>query len=304
MPSADTPAEERPTGGLLPAGTYEGIVARPREVRSGFRPWVEQELSLRLTVDGGELRRPHDVLRHRDRAAQGPRRRDQRGQGPVREVADHRRARLRRHARASSAQHAAQFVGAASLRAEGDARAKVNPNTGKPYENREVTLQDAPRRAEPAAAIDTPTSTRVGADGRRRRHPVLGRTCPRARLARGISSRRAGGPHVRLHPFRCHSFISTCARTDVARGGHVRMRTGAVDRDPRRCAAGGWRDGGASPDARVHPAVRRRNSAARGSQHLGRRVLVYTRQDLIGGIAWSMLRPPDAGRRRRAFRRR
>ncbi|MCW2956862.1 MAG: hypothetical protein JWO69_1731, partial [Thermoleophilia bacterium] len=47
------PEAEKAGGGLLPAGEYTGVVVGA-EVRSGFRPWVEQELSLRLTVDGGD----------------------------------------------------------------------------------------------------------------------------------------------------------------------------------------------------------------------------------------------------------
>jgi hypothetical protein len=153
-PSSEEPTEEREAPkGLLPAGTYEGVVTSA-EVRKGFRPWVEQELSLRLTVAGGE----HDgrttfcdieiaPLKGRDGGI---------SEGKVRyvkwQITD-----VLGHAGTLSdlGQHTESFVGT-KVRFEQKVTlaAKVNPQTGKPYENREVTLRENLGKA-PVSEIPT-----------------------------------------------------------------------------------------------------------------------------------------------------
>jgi hypothetical protein len=151
-PSAEPPtaaAEEAPKG-LLPAGDYEGTVVSA-EVRRGFRPWVEQELSLRLTVDGGE---------HNGRTtfcdieiAPLTAREGGISEGKLRYVKWQITDVLGYDGTLSDlAQHAGGMDG---LRVAFEQKitlaAKVNPVTGKPYENREVTLKQALGRTEVAA---------------------------------------------------------------------------------------------------------------------------------------------------------
>jgi hypothetical protein len=162
--SEPAPADDAAPKGLLPAGTYEGTITSA-EVRKGFRPWVEQELSLRLTVTGGE----HDgrttfcdieiaPLTGRDGGI---------SEGKVRYVKWQITDVLGyTGALSEMAQHTANFVGA-KVRFEQkiSLSPKVNPNTGKPYENREVTLREhlgqAPESEIPTAdfyPVNTPTA--------------------------------------------------------------------------------------------------------------------------------------------------
>ena len=134
------PADDAAPKGLLPAGTYEGTITSA-EVRKGFRPWVEQELSLRLAVTGGE----HDgrttfcdieiaPLTGRDGGI---------SEGKVRYVKWQITDVLGYQGTLSDLhQTAPNFVGT-KVRFEQkiSLSPKVNPNTGKPYENREVTLK-------------------------------------------------------------------------------------------------------------------------------------------------------------------
>ena len=153
-PSSEAPAPETEAPkGLLPAGTYEGVITTA-EVRKGFRPWVDQELSLRLTVAGGE----HDgrttfcdieiaPLKGRDGGI---------SEGKVRYVKWQITDILGYEGTLSElGNHTDTFVG---LKLQFEQKVtpslKVNPNTGKPYENREVTLRQSLGRVE-AAAVNT-----------------------------------------------------------------------------------------------------------------------------------------------------
>lgn len=158
------PAETDAPKGLLPAGTYEGVV-QSAEVRKGFRPWVEQELSLRLHVTGGE----HDgrttfcdieiaPLSGRDGGI---------SEGKVRYVKWQITDVLGYDGALSElARHTEQFIGTkVSFEQKVTLAAKVNPTTGKPYENREVTLKASLGKAEVAAIntsdfypVNTPTA--------------------------------------------------------------------------------------------------------------------------------------------------
>lgn len=153
--SAEPPATDAPGGGLLPAGSYEGVV-QSAEVRSGFRPWVDQELSLRLTVDGGEYTGRTtfaDIelapLTGRDGAISEGKLKYVKWQitdvlgydGPLSELS----------------QHAARMVGMRlSFEQKVTPSMKINPNTGAPYENREVTL-----KSMLGAAPQAPTAASV-----------------------------------------------------------------------------------------------------------------------------------------------
>lgn len=153
-PSSEAPAVETDAPkGLLPAGTYEGIVANA-EVRSGFRPWVEQELSLRLTVSGGEFDGRTtfcDIeiapLSGRDGGI---------SEGKVKYVKWQITDVLGYEGALSElGQAAGQFVGTkVSFEQKVTLAAKINPNTGTPYENREVTLKASLGKV---AAADIPT---------------------------------------------------------------------------------------------------------------------------------------------------
>jgi hypothetical protein len=157
------PAEEAPKT-LLPAGQYEGVI-QSAEVRSGFRPWVEQELSLRLQVKGGE----HDgrttfcdieiaPLTGRDGNI---------SDGKVRYVKWQITDVLGYDGTLSDlGQHAGGFIGMkVSFEQKISLSPKVNPRTGQPYENREVTLREALGREEVVAPdlsdfhpVNTPTA--------------------------------------------------------------------------------------------------------------------------------------------------
>lgn len=151
-------AAERSGGGLLPAGHYEGVVVSA-EVRKGFRPWVEQELSLRLTVDSGEYNGRTtfaDIelapLTGRDGAI---------NDGKVRYVKWQITDVLGYDGVLSElAQHASQFAGTrVSFEQKVTLAAKINPATGSPYENREVTLKARLGQAEPQAAGVAPDTS-------------------------------------------------------------------------------------------------------------------------------------------------
>lgn len=165
-PSSEPAAAEDAPKGLLPAGTYEGVV-QSAEVRRGFRPWVEQELSLRIAVSGGE----HDgrttfcdieiaPLKGRDGAI---------SEGKLRYVKWQITDVLGYDGTLSDLpQHAPGFTGTrVRFEQKVSLAAKVNPATGKPYENREVTLREHLGRSE-AAGIDTsgfyPVNTPAGED--------------------------------------------------------------------------------------------------------------------------------------------
>ena len=148
-------APER-TGGLLPAGEYEGVVAGA-EVRSGFRPWVEQELSLRLTVDTGEFNGRTTFCDIELAPLTG--RDGQISSGKVGYVKWQITDVLGYDGVLSElGQHASEFIGTrVSFEQKITLAAKTNPATGTPYENREVTLKaNLGKSAAPvAAAIDT-----------------------------------------------------------------------------------------------------------------------------------------------------
>ena len=153
-PSTEAPAPETDAPkGLLPAGNYEGVV-QSAEVRKGFRPWVEQELSLRLAVAGGE----HDgrttfcdieiaPLSGRDGGI---------SEGKVRYVKWQITDVLGYEGALSElGKNTDSFIGTkVSFEQKVTLAAKVNPNTGKPYENREVTLKTNLGKA-PVAEIPT-----------------------------------------------------------------------------------------------------------------------------------------------------
>ncbi|MCW2962624.1 MAG: hypothetical protein JWM25_1836 [Thermoleophilia bacterium] len=150
------PEAEKTGGGLLPAGEYEGVIVGA-EVRSGFRPWVEQELSLRLSVDSGEFNGRTtfcDIelapLTGRDGGI---------SEGKVRYVKWQITDVLGYDGVLSElAQHTGQFVGTRiAFEQKISLAAKVNPATGTPYENREVTLKTNLGQAAPqtGAAPDT-----------------------------------------------------------------------------------------------------------------------------------------------------
>ena len=164
-PSSEAPAAETEAPkGLLPAGNYEGVVTSA-EVRSGFRPWVDQELSLRLTVAGGE----HDgrttfadieiaPLKGRDGGI---------SEGKLRYVKWQITDVLGYDGTLSELdKHTENFVGTKlAFEQKVTPSLKVNPNTGKPYENREVTLKQSLGRVEMAAVntadfypVNTPTA--------------------------------------------------------------------------------------------------------------------------------------------------
>lgn len=144
-------APERKTGGLLPAGEYTGAVVSA-EVRKGFRPWVEQELSLRLTVDSGEATGRTtfcDIelapLTGRDGGI---------SEGKVRYVKWQITDVLGYDGVLSElANHTEQFTGMrVSFEQKVTPATKINPATGVPYENREVTLKAKLDSAAPAGA--------------------------------------------------------------------------------------------------------------------------------------------------------
>lgn len=146
-------APER-TGGLLPAGEYEGVVAGA-EVRSGFRPWVEQELSLRLTVDSGEFNGRTTFCDIELAPLTG--RDGQISSGKVGYVKWQITDVLGYDGVLSElGQHASEFIGTrVSFEQKITLAAKVNPATGTPYENREVTLKAKLGAAPAGSAIDT-----------------------------------------------------------------------------------------------------------------------------------------------------
>jgi hypothetical protein len=154
-PSTEVPAEEsKGPGGLLPAGEFTGTVVSA-EVRSGFRPWVEQELSLRLQVDSGEFTGRTtfcDIeiapLTGRDGGI---------SEGKLKYVKWQITDVLGYDGALSAlGDHAQTFIGSkVSFEQKITLAAKINPNTGTPYENREVTLKQLLGKADPAAAIDT-----------------------------------------------------------------------------------------------------------------------------------------------------
>jgi hypothetical protein len=153
-PSSEAPAPDADAPkGLLPAGNYEGVVTSA------------EELSLRLQVAGGE----HDgrttfadieiaPLKGRDGGISDGKLRYVKWQitdvlgyeGTLSELGN----------------HAQQFVGLKlAFEQKVTPSMKVNPNTGKPYENREVTLKQNLGRAEVAAVntedfypVNTPTA--------------------------------------------------------------------------------------------------------------------------------------------------
>jgi len=147
-PSSEPAKEEAPSGGgLLPAGEYEGVVVSG-EVRSGFRPWVEQELSLRLQVDTGEFAGRTTFCDIELAPLTG--RDGNISEGKVRYVKWQITDVLGYDGVLSElSQHATSFSG---LRVRFEQKVtpamKVNPATGKPYENREVTLREALGRSE------------------------------------------------------------------------------------------------------------------------------------------------------------
>ena len=150
------PEVQERAGGLLPAGEYEAVVVSA-EVRKGFRPWVEQELSLRLTVDAGESNGRTtfcDIelapLTGRDGGISS---------GKVGYVKWQITDVLGYDGVLSElSQHTEQFIGTrVRFEQKVTLAAKINPSTGTPYENREVTLKaNLGKSAAPvAAAIDT-----------------------------------------------------------------------------------------------------------------------------------------------------
>ncbi len=164
-PSSEVPAPEAEAPkGLLPAGNYEGVVTSA-EVRKGFRPWVDQELSLRLTVAGGE----HDgrttfadieiaPLKGRDGGI---------SEGKLRYVKWQITDVLGYEGTLSELDKATPNLVGLKLAFEQKVTPsmKLNPNTGKPYENREVTLKQSLGRVEMAAVntedfypVNTPTA--------------------------------------------------------------------------------------------------------------------------------------------------
>ncbi|MEO6867375.1 MAG: hypothetical protein ABI200_05090 [Gaiellales bacterium] len=158
-PSNEAPAAEKEgPGGLLPAGEYQGQVVSA-EVRKGFRPWVEQELSLRLTVEGGEFEGRTtfcDIeiapLTGRDGGI---------SDGKVRYVKWQITDVLGFDGALSElAAHAPQLIGTrVSFEQKISLAAKVNPTTGKPYENREVTLKSFLGKSEVAQDGPTPDTS-------------------------------------------------------------------------------------------------------------------------------------------------
>lgn len=164
-PSSEPPAPETEAPkGLLPAGNYQGVVTSA-EVRKGFRPWVDQELSLRLTVQGGE----HDgrttfadieiaPLKGRDGGISDGKLRYVKWQ--ITDVLGY------AGTLSDLGNHAESMVGLKlGFEQKVTPSMKINPNTGKPYENREVTLKENLGRAEVAAPdtsdfypVNTPTA--------------------------------------------------------------------------------------------------------------------------------------------------
>ena len=149
---------ERPSGGLLPAGNYEGVVVSA-EVRKGFRPWVEQELSLRLQVDAGEFNGRTtfcDIelapLTGRDGGI---------SEGKVRYVKWQITDVLGYDGVLSElSQHAHGFAGTrVAFEQKVTPATKINPATGMPYENREVTLKTNLGQAAPSASGPTPDTS-------------------------------------------------------------------------------------------------------------------------------------------------
>lgn len=138
---------EKKTGGLLPAGNYEGAIVGA-EVRAGFKPWVERELSLRLTVDQGEHAGRTTFADVELAPLTG--RDGQVSDGKMRYLKWQITDVLGYEGKLSELdQHASQFVGTrVSFEQKVTLAAKINPSTGTPYENREVTLKaklgDAP----------------------------------------------------------------------------------------------------------------------------------------------------------------
>ncbi|MCB0877408.1 MAG: hypothetical protein KDC46_00300 [Thermoleophilia bacterium] len=155
-PSSEEPAEEPKAGGLLPAGEYTGTVVSA-EVRSGFRPWVEQELSLRLQVDAGEFQGRTTFCDIELAPLTG--RDGQISDGKVRYVKWQITDVLGYDGQLSAlGDHAHSFVGTkVSFEQKIRLAAKVNPQTGKPYENREVTLRQNLGKADPASMPAIPT---------------------------------------------------------------------------------------------------------------------------------------------------
>lgn len=156
-------------GGLLPAGQYDGTIISA-EVRDGIKPWVTAELSLKIQVNDGQ---PHsgkatfcdiELAPNTDKSGQ-----PSKGKlGFVKKQL----AALGYTGKLSEVEYNAQsFVGAQvnftqkvddHLDENGnpDQYARINPNTGTPYIDREVYLnellapgfgsQAAPASSEPA----------------------------------------------------------------------------------------------------------------------------------------------------------
>jgi hypothetical protein len=136
------PAEEGAPRTLLPAGSYEGVV-QSAEVRSGFRPWVEQELSLRLQVTGGEFDGRTTFCDIEIAPLTG--RDGNISDGKVRYVKWQITDVLGYDGTLSElGNHAGTFIGTkVSFEQKVSLSPKVNPRTGQPYENREVTLRES-----------------------------------------------------------------------------------------------------------------------------------------------------------------
>jgi hypothetical protein len=157
-PTQEPEVVEPPTGGgLLPAGEYEGVVASA-EVRSGFRPWVEQELSLRLTVDTGEFNGRTTFCDIELAPLTG--RDGQISQGKVGYVKWQITDVLGYDGKLSELTgHTDQFIGTrVSFEQKITLAMKINPSTGTPYENREVTLK-AKLGAAPAGSAGFPAGS-------------------------------------------------------------------------------------------------------------------------------------------------
>lgn len=162
---AEAEAVKAPTGdgsgGLLPAGDYEGVVVTA-EVRAGMKPWVDAELSLKLQVDDGEKSGSVTFCDIELAPLAG---KDGNPNPKKLGFVKAQLANLGYAGRLSDVEHQAHtFQGARvafrqkvddHLEADGtpDQWARMNPNTGKPYIDREVYINEllSPGFAAPAA---------------------------------------------------------------------------------------------------------------------------------------------------------
>lgn len=164
----DAPKGDGP-GGLLPDGTYEGVVLTA-EVRDGMKPWVTAELSLKLQVDEGD--HSGEVTFCDIELAPNTDKSGQPSKGKLGFVKGQ-LANLGYSGKLSEVEFAANsFLGArVAFRQKVDTHldengnpdqwARINPNTGEPYIDREVYINELLTPGMAAVGASQPAETPV-----------------------------------------------------------------------------------------------------------------------------------------------